>query len=123
MADSGRNDGFKALFYLHRYDRNLLARIRTDYLHATQRAYEGQTGLMEQAGSIDSKDRKKLDAYRKKLEEVGTFDKVAGHLANKRIELDLDDGVEVNYEQFMNIEIPQGVGKKPLKMDFLGKRK
>ena len=50
------------------------------------------------------------------------YDKVVAHIAHLQIELDLDDGVDKNYEKFQNIEIPQGEGMKPLKANLLAKR-
>lgn len=118
MIDSGKENGIKALFYMHRYDKSTIARFRTDYLHEIQRYYENDIELTEK-----SNDKKKVDNLKKKLQEVTEFDKVVAHIAHQQIEFDLDDGVDHNYELFQGIEIPQGDGQKPIKADLLAKRK
>ncbi len=118
MIESGKNNGIKALFYLHRYDKSTIARFRTDYLHEMQRYYENDIELSEK-----SNDKKRIDKLKKKLQEVTEFDKVVAHIANKQIEIDLDDGVEHNYELFQGVEVPQGDGQKPIKANLLAKRK
>ncbi len=118
MIDSGKQNGIKALFYMHRYDKSTIARFRTDYLHEIQRYYENDIGLTER-----SNDKKKLDNLKKKLQEVTEFDKVVAHIAHQQIEFDLDDGVDHNYELFQGVEVPQGDGQKPMKADLLAKRK
>ncbi len=118
MIDSGKKNGVKALFYMHRYDKNTIGCFRTDYLHEIQRYYENDIALSESTG-----DKKRADTLKKKLHEVTEFDKVVAHLAYQQIEFDLDDGVEHNYELLQNIEIPQADGHKPLKGNLLEKRK
>ncbi|MGV8148995.1 MAG: BREX-1 system adenine-specific DNA-methyltransferase PglX [Alkaliphilus sp.] len=121
MTDSGKQNGIKALFYLHRYDKSTIARFRTDYLHEIQSAYENDIEIT--SNSTEAKDKKKVDLLKKKLVEVTDFDKIAAHIANKQMEIDLDDGVEHNYELFQGVEIPQGDGQKPIKANLLAKRK
>ncbi|MCD4713409.1 MAG: BREX-1 system adenine-specific DNA-methyltransferase PglX [Clostridiales bacterium] len=118
MIDSGKQNGIKALFYMHRYDKSTIARFRTDYLHEIQRYYENDIELTEK-----SNDKKKVDNLKKKLQEVTEFDKVVAHIAHQQIEFDLDDGVDHNYELFQGVEVPQGDGQKPMKADLLAKRK
>ena len=118
MIDSGKYNGIKALFYMHRYDKSTIARFRTDYLHEIQRYYENDIELTEKTN-----DKKRVDKLKKKLQEVTEFDKVVAHIAHQQIEFDLDDGVEHNYELFQGIEVPQGDGQKPLKANLLAKRK
>ncbi len=126
LLDSGKKDGFKALFYLHRYDKYTIARVRTDYLHPLQRKYEAEIkryGML--ATSTDNaRDRA---AYRKdiallqaKVDECHIYDQVVSHIAHQQIELDLDDGVKVNYARFQGVEVPKDNGKTE-KMDLLGK--
>ncbi len=118
MIDSGKQNGIKALFYMHRYDKSTIARFRTDYLHEIQRYYENDIELTEK-----SNDKKKIDNLKKKLLEITEFDKVVAHIAHQQLEFDLDDGVDHNYELFQGIEVPQGDGQKPMKADLLAKRK
>lgn len=118
MIDSGKQNGIKALFYMHRYDKSTIARFRTDYLHEIQRYYENDIELTEK-----SNDKKKVDNLKKKLQEVTEFDKVVAHIAHQQIEFYLDDGVDHNYELFQGVEVPQGDGQKPMKADLLAKRK
>ncbi|MFA8439747.1 BREX-1 system adenine-specific DNA-methyltransferase PglX [Pueribacillus sp. YX66] len=125
--DSGRQNGFKALVYMHRYDSNLVARVRTEYLHMLQRKYESEMQRLN--GVIDSDvsktekraATKQKEKLQKQLSECREYDQVIAHIANQRIEIDLDDGVKVNYAKFQNIEVPQGEGKAPLKNNLLKK--
>lgn len=102
LFDSGKQNGFKALVYLHRYDRDTLGRIRTDYVHPQQERLrtqmDGERHLIE-AG--DARQRslatKRLDKLQKQLTELGKYEEELHHLADERIPLDLDDGVKVNY--------------------------
>ena len=121
MIESGKKNGIKALFYMHRYNKSTIARFRTDYLHEIQISYENDIELT--MNSNDGNSKKKVDNLKKKLMEVNEFDKVVAHIANKKIEIDLDDGVEHNYELFQGIEVPQGDGQKPVKRNLLAKRK
>lgn len=118
MIDSGKQNGVKALLYMHRYDKSTIARFRTDYLHEIQRYYENDIELTEKTN-----DKKRVDKLKKKLQEVTEFDKVVAHIAHQQIEFDLDEGVEHNYELFQGIEVPQGDGQKPLRANLLAKRK
>jgi type II restriction/modification system DNA methylase subunit YeeA len=125
LFDSGKQNGFKALIYMHRYDEGLVARVRTDYLHLLQRKYEAEMirldTIIESDVSTREKNqaRKKKEKIQKQILECQQYDEVLGHVANQKIAINLDDGVKVNYNKFQNIEVPQGGGKKPLKMDLL----
>jgi type II restriction/modification system DNA methylase subunit YeeA len=126
LFDSGKKDGFKALIYLHRYDKFTVARVRTDYLHPLQRKYESEIGRLEMLSGITENAREKA-AYRKeieslqsKIEECRIYDQVVAHIAHQAIELDLDDGVKVNYAKFQGVEVPKDNGKT-VKMDLLAK--
>ncbi|MCQ6266317.1 BREX-1 system adenine-specific DNA-methyltransferase PglX [Fictibacillus sp. WQ 8-8] len=127
LFDSGKNDGFKALIYMHRYDVGAVARVRTDYLHTLQRKYEAEMSridlLLESDVSTNEKTKakKQKEKLQKQLLECQQYDQVIAHLANQKIEIDLDDGVKENYEKFQNIEVPQGEGKKALKANLLAK--
>ena len=107
---SGKANGFKALMYLHRYDEDELAMIRSNYLHPLQGKYEVQLEQMSQLLETESvtKEKKKLEKdiahITKQLTEIRKYDVVIQHLANEKISLDLDDGVVVNYEKLQNGE-------------------
>ncbi len=109
--ESGRKGGFRALVYLHRYERDTLARMRTDYVFRQQERYRAelaasQQRLMEATG----RERMNLNRLIRKLsdqaEETASFEQRLHHLASQRISLDLDDGVSHNYEQFRAILSP-----------------
>lgn len=126
LFDSGKQNGFKALVYLHRYDKFTVARVRTDYLHPLQRKYESEIGRLEMLAGVTEKAgekaayRKEIEALRKKIEECLVYDQVVAHIAHQAIELDLDDGVTVNYARFQGVEVPRDDGKT-MKMDLFGK--
>lgn len=102
LFDSGKMNAFKALIYLHRYDRNTLARLRTDYVHEQQERLrtqlEGEQKTM-QSGDIRQKAAatRRADKLQKQLLELAKYEEVLHHMADQHIELDLDDGVKVNY--------------------------
>lgn len=127
LLDSGKNDGFKALIYMHRYDIGNMARVRTDYLHLLQRKYEAEVNRLDMVIESNASTREKNEARKKKekiqkqIEECKQYDQVIAHVANQKISIDLDDGVSVNYAKFQGIEVPQGEGRKPLKADLLAK--
>ena len=128
MFDSGKQNGFKALIYMHRYDADTVGRVRTDYLHQAQRYVE--TAMQSAQYTIDnassasekSKATKAVTKYTKQLAEMKIYDEAIAHIANQRIEIDLDDGVKVNYAKFQGVEVAQE-GKKALKVDLLAKLK
>jgi len=128
LFDSGKNDGFKALIYMHRYDVGTAARVRTDYLHLLQRKYEAEVNRLDMVmENSDASAREKTEARKKKekiqkqILECIQYDQVIAHVANQKISIDLDDGVKVNYAKFQGVEVPQGEGKKPLKANLLAK--
>jgi len=124
LLDSGKKDGFKALFYLHRYDGLTMARARTDYLHPLQRKYEAEIKRLELlAGETeDSRERaasrKAAGVLQSQLDECRAYDQVLAHIAHQQIALDLDDGVKVNYAKFQGVEVPRDGGRVG-KMDLL----
>ena len=126
LFDSGKQNGFKALIYMHRYDADTVGRVRTDYLHKAQRYVE--TAMQSAQYTIDnstsasekSKATKAVIKYTKQLAEMRIYDEAIAHVANQRIEIDLDDGVKVNYAKFQGVEVAQE-GKKALKVDLLAK--
>ena len=126
LFDSGKQNGFKALIYMHRYDADTVGRVRTDYLHRAQKYVE--TAMQSAQYTIDnassasekSKATKSITKYTKQLAEMKIYDEAIAHIANKRIEINLDDGVKVNYAKFQKVEVAQE-GKKALKVDLLAK--
>lgn len=127
LFDSGRENGFKALIYMHRYDPYTVARVRTDYLHKLQKKYEAEMNHLDILidSNVSNREktaaRKRKENIRKQIQECRAYDQAIAHVANQRVELDLDDGVKVNYAKFQGVEIPQGEGKKPLTADLLAK--
>ncbi len=126
MFDSGKENGFKALIYVHRYDASTIGRIRIDYLHKVQQAIGNARQSAEyvltntMSAQEKAKATKMIEKYTKQLAEIRIYDEAMSHLANQRIELDLDDGVKVNYEKFQGIEVAQE-GKKAVKVNLLAK--
>lgn len=126
--DSGKENAFKALIYLHRYDENTVARVRTDYLHNLQKKLEGSVESCNRIISStiatpheQSDAQKRLAKLSRQIDEIKLYDKAIGHVADQRISLDLDDGVNVNYEKFQGIEVPRE-GQKVVKINLLAER-
>ena len=108
LFDSGKKNGFKALMYLHRYSRDLLAKLRTDYVHEQQERYRTQLAhITESLKSAKGADHVKLTKQQSKLtdqlKEISAFEEKVQHLAYMNIEIDLDDGVKHNYELFAEV--------------------
>lgn len=108
LFDSGKKNGFKALIYMHRYQSDLLARMRTDYVHEQQERY--RTQLAHLADAIDhagAAERVKLTKQQKKIQEqaleIQKYEEKIHHLADQNIRIDLDDGVKHNYELFADV--------------------
>ncbi|MFD1411358.1 BREX-1 system adenine-specific DNA-methyltransferase PglX, partial [Lapidilactobacillus gannanensis] len=105
QLDSGRQGGFKALMYLHRYDGDTMAMIRTSYLHTLQAAYEKRVTTLDTFITSETNTRQKnqlikqRDHTRKQLEELVKYDAQLQHVANMHIAIDLDDGVVVNHQK------------------------
>ena len=105
---SGKKNGFKALIYMHRYQPDLLARMRTDYVHEQQERYRTQLSMLEDsAQSAAASERVKLNKQIEKLRaqevEIRSYEEKIHHLADQMIAIDLDDGVKVNYEKFKDV--------------------
>ncbi|WP_286910865.1 BREX-1 system adenine-specific DNA-methyltransferase PglX [Clostridium sp. UBA1652] len=127
MFESGKNDGFKCLVYMHRYNDQTVAKVRTEYLHTLQRKYESEINrlqLVVDSEEYTAKDRtaakKKIDRISKQLEECKEYDQVVAYLANEKISIDLDDGVKVNYDKFQDVKVINSKGKE-VKMNLLSK--
>ena len=108
MLDSGKKNGFKALIYMHRYTPDLLAKIRTDYVHEQQERYRTQIDnlnneVLHLEGSNKVKVTKKLEKIKAQADELLIFEEKLHHLADQMINIDLDDGVVVNYAKFNDI--------------------
>lgn len=108
LFDSGKKNGFKCLVYMHRYTPDLLARIRTDYVHEQQERYRSQIGYANDAlASAERGERVRLDKRVKKLndqlKETIAYEEKLHHLADQMIKIDLDDGVKVNYAKFQDV--------------------
>lgn len=109
LFDSGKKNGFKALIYMHRYNENLIPKVRLDYLHRVQTTYEKLLSdvnykLTTDLSMTDKKAAQNRQAdLNAKLNEIKEYDEKIAHIANQRISIDLDDGVKVNYEKFKDI--------------------
>ena len=109
LLDSGKKNGFKALVYMHRYNENLIPKARLDYLHRVQTTYEKLLSdvnyrLTTELSMTDKKEAKnKQTDLMAKLQEIKEYDEKIAHIANQRIDIDLDDGVKINYEKFKDI--------------------
>lgn len=111
MFDSGKKNGFKALIYMHRYSPDLLAKMRTDYVHEQQERYRTQienlsNEVLHLEGANKLKMAKKLEKIKAQFEELVVFEEKLHHLADQMIDIDLDDGVKVNYTKFDGILSP-----------------
>ena len=110
QLESGKLGGFKALIYLHRYDANTMAMIRTNYLNELQNAYEARlstlTNLIDNANDTKSKNgyEKQRVKLTNQLDELVIFEDKIAYLANKHVALDLDDGVVENYKKVQSDE-------------------
>ena len=107
--NSGRNKGFKALMYLHRYNTEQLPMVR-HYLHELQPAMndliEVDQNLLDQetTASAKSKYRKTIATLNKQMNEIMKYDQILDHLSQSPVNLDLDDGVLVNHEKLQQGE-------------------
>ena len=105
MFDSGKQNGFKALVYMHRWNADTTGNVRVEYLHRVQRVYESEIARMQDTIDNSSNARevsaaqKRKDKLTKQLKESKDYDAKIAHLALSRIDIDLDDGVKVNYEK------------------------
>jgi hypothetical protein len=105
LFDSGKQNGFKALIYLHRYNADTIGNLRVDYLHRMQRIYESEISSMQDMIDHSTSSRevaqatKRREKLTKQLKECREYDEKLAHLALSRIELDLDDGVKKNYRK------------------------
>ena len=109
LFDSGKNNGFKALVYIHRYTPDLIARMRTGYIHPQQARYRTQVELLQsqidEASSTSEKVKlsKQLKKINEQLLELNKYEEVVHHWADKMEPMDLDDGVKANYAKFQEL--------------------
>lgn len=108
LFDSGKKNGFKCLIYMHRYQPDTIARIRTDYVHEQQARYRTAiSGLERQISGASTSDRVRLNKQLEKLkdqaEETRLYEEKIHHLADQMISIDLDDGVKHNYAIFQDV--------------------
>ena len=120
LFDSGKQNGFKALVYMHRWNADTVGNLRVEYLHKMQYTYEREIVRMQETidNSRDSREvskaTKRKDKLQKQLKETKDYDAKLAHIALSRIEIDLDDGVKVNYEKVQT-------GRDGKKMQILAK--
>ena len=108
LFDSGKKNGFKCLVYMHRYQPDTIARIRTDYVHEQQARYRTAiSGLERQINGASTSERvhlnKQLTKLRDQAEETRLYEEKIHHLADQMISIDLDDGVKHNYAIFQDV--------------------
>jgi len=108
LFSSGKKHAFKALVYMHRWQRTTVATVRTGYVHELQERYRTQLSMLaEQMESAAPSDRVKLKKQQEKLTdqlaEINAYEEKVHHLADMMIDIDLDDGVKVNYAKFADI--------------------
>lgn len=108
LFDSGKKNGFKALIYMHRYQPDTIARIRTDYVHEQQARYRTAIADLEtRIANASTSERVKLNKQLKTLNDQATeiheYEEKIHHLADQMISIDLDDGVKVNYAKFQDV--------------------
>lgn len=105
LYDSGKQNGFKALIYMHRYNDQTHATVRVKYLHELQKKYRSSIDSLENEINRTANAHTKktvedrLNKIIKQLDECTEYDEMLGHIANERISIDLDDGFKVNHEK------------------------
>lgn len=108
LLDSGKKNGFKALIYMHRYQPDLMARVRTDYVHEQQERYRSRLAHLDDAiESADGREKVALNKERKRVAdqaaELEVYEEKLHELADQMLAIDLDDGVKVNYAKFQDV--------------------
>ena len=108
LFSSGKKNGFKALIYMHRYKPDLLARMRTEYVHEQQERYRTQLHMLEDSiEKASPSDRvkmsKQISKFKEQELELQQYEEKIHHLADQMISIDLDDGVKVNYAKFQDV--------------------
>lgn len=128
MFSSGKRGAFRGLMYLHRYDSDMIGRLRTEYVLKESKALDNLIALEghlvnDEATSKKEKAtaQKRIENYQKDKKEIVEYAELLDHLAKRQIELDLDDGVLVNYEKFQGIEVIHPETNKKSKKNSLEK--
>jgi len=110
LVDSGKQKGLRTLIYMHRYQLDTMATIRFEHLQEIQSKYQNEIDMIDTRlanPSLSPADKRNLEksktAYQKKIEELQEFDKKLATYANEQIDIDLDDGVKVNYAKFNEV--------------------
>jgi len=105
LFESGKQNGFKALCYMHRWNADTIGNMRVDYLHQMQKVYDKEIERMQEIIDNSHDNRtinkaiKRKEKLQKQLKETKDYDALVAHLAHSRINIDLDDGVKINYEK------------------------
>jgi type II restriction/modification system DNA methylase subunit YeeA len=103
---SGKEKAFNALIYMHRYNKELLAKMRIEYLIKLEEKLIAQKTHLD-TNTMDSNKKQQALSKRaelnKKIQEIRLYDEKLKHLADQYIEIDLDDGVKNNYKLFEEI--------------------
>ena len=106
MFSSGREKAFNTLVYIHRYDNQTIAKLRLDYLqHLTSKLNSTESMLKNDTNTPKIKISKKLSEISKQRQELKKYDELLRHCADKNIEINLDDGIKVNYAKFENLVV------------------
>lgn len=110
MANSGKSNGFKALFYIHRYESELFGNLRVDYLHRVQKFIENNNDralYIKESSNSSLKEKKaaikKNEKYIKQLKEISEFDEAIAYIANHKVQLVIRNGVKSNYDSLQKI--------------------
>lgn len=108
LFDAGKKNSFKCLIYMHRYRPDTIARVRTDYVHERQSRYDAKIKeLDERINKADTfgkvKLMKQLNKLKEQADEIYAYEAKTHHLADRMIEINLDDGVKHNYEIFKGV--------------------
>ncbi len=105
LFDSGKQNGFKALVYMHRWNPDIEARVRALYLHKVQEKYENEIKAIDTMiehmtdNRMIAREEKRKEKLKKQIAEVKDYDEILDHIANDHIDINLDDGVKANYEK------------------------
>ena len=108
LFDSGKKNGFKALIYMHRYTKDIMATVRTKYVHELQSRYQTKIDDLKKqiylaAGTGRIKLNKELARFEAQAEEIRLYEEKVHHLADRMTAIDLDDGVKANYAMFADV--------------------
>ncbi|MHB8276473.1 MAG: BREX-1 system adenine-specific DNA-methyltransferase PglX, partial [Candidatus Humimicrobiaceae bacterium] len=104
MFSSGPNKAFNALVYIHRYNRSTIAKLRLDYLHHLISKLDSTEQMLKNDSTTPQvKISKKLAEISKQRQELKKYDELLRHYADKNIEIDLDDGIKINYAKFESL--------------------